>query len=103
MDHKEQSTSRRFLRWFIILAGIVFGQVVLYGPCLVGEKILLPLDILASPGIYLPSSQASPVAVRNPKLIDLVTQFEPQRRFAVSELRAGRFPLWDPYHYGGAP
>ena len=29
--------------------------------------------------------------------------FELERRFAVSEIRAGRFPLWDPHEYCGAP
>src|SRR5439155_8837061 len=28
---------------------------------------------------------------------------EPMRRFAVSEVHAGRLPLWAPYHYAGAP
>ena len=33
----------------IVLAGIVLGQVVSYGPSLAGRKILLPLDFLAAP------------------------------------------------------
>ena len=35
-------------------AGILVGQVVLYGPSLAGRKILLPLDSLAKPRVYLP-------------------------------------------------
>ncbi len=30
-------------------------------------------------------------------------QFYPWREFAISELRAGRLPLWNPYNGGGAP
>ena len=33
----------------IVFAGIIFGQAVLYGPSLIGKKILLPLDLLAQP------------------------------------------------------
>jgi hypothetical protein len=102
MDNKEQYTPTRFLRWSIVLAGIILGQVFLYGSCLIGQKVLLPLDILAKPNVYIPSSPTSSPG-GDATLIDLVTQFEPERRFAVSELHSGRFPLWDPYHYGGAP
>src|SRR5262249_35589581 len=36
-------------------------------------------------------------------LLDQVLQYEPMRRFAARELRAGRLPLWTPYEYCGAP
>ena len=45
---------RKLARLIIVLAGIVLGQVVLYGPSLAGRKILLPLDYLARPGVLLP-------------------------------------------------
>ena len=34
----------------IAVLGIVVGQAILYGPSLIGKKILLPLDLLAVPG-----------------------------------------------------
>jgi hypothetical protein len=34
---------------------------------------------------------------------DLVLQLEPGRRWAVSEFRAGRFPLWQTYGFCGSP
>ncbi len=95
---------RRGLRVLILLAGIILGQAILYGPSLVGQKILLPLDILAPRTIYLPRTpEIAQIIPQDPILSDLVYQFEPARRFAVSEFHAGRFPLWAPYQYTGSP
>lgn len=41
----------------IAVLGIVVGQAILYGPSLIGKKILLPLDLLAMPGSYLPLTE----------------------------------------------
>lgn len=85
-----------------LLAGIVLGQCILFGPSLAGWKILLPLDILASRNVYLPDAPDAAKAVRhNPSLSDLVFQWEPARQFAVSEFRSGRLPMWTPYQYAG--
>jgi hypothetical protein len=90
--------------FFLVLAGIVLGQAVLYGPSLIGKKILLPLDILAQSGVYIPQTAEKPQAVLHDMIpTDLVYQFEPARQFAVSEIHQGRFPWWAPYQYGGVP
>jgi Bacterial membrane protein YfhO len=39
----------------------------------------------------------------NPDLVDVTFQVEPWLLFLRSELRAGRWPLWDPYQSSGAP
>ena len=92
------------LKFLIVTAGIVLGQAVLYGPSLIGQKILLPLDILAQPGIYIPQTPETAKRVpQSGELSDLIYQFEPARQFAVSEIHQGRFPLWAPFHYGGVP
>lgn len=90
------------VRAAVVLAGICLGQAILYGPALVGSKVLLPLDILTGRGVYLPS-EAGPAEVDNPYLSDLVYVFEPARRFAHQELSAGRFPSWVPYQFAGTP
>jgi hypothetical protein len=91
-------------RLVLLLAGIVFGQAALYGPSLAGRKILLPLDILAVSNYYLPrNTELGPIPTHNIQLADLVLAEEPNRRFLGSELRSGRFPLWNPYQYAGAP
>ena len=43
-------------RLVLLLAGIVLGQAVLYGACLCGWKVFLPLDVLAQPFVYLPQT-----------------------------------------------
>ena len=96
--------SRLLVKLAIILAGIVVGQVVLYGPSLAGRKILLPLDFLAKPKVYLPMTPAVAKIVQHDHVLsDLVCVNEISRRFAVSEIHAGRFPRWAPYQYAGSP
>ena len=88
----------------ILLAGIILGQAILYGPSLTGRKILLPLDILAWPGIYLPRTpEVARIEPQNLFLTDLLYLTEPARRFAAAEVHAGRLPMWAPYHFAGAP
>ncbi len=94
----------KFIKSFIVIAGIVLGQAVLYGPSLIGQKILLPLDILAHPGAYIPpTAETAKLVPHDLILSDLVLALEPARRFAVSQIHQGRFPLWAPYQYGGVP
>lgn len=109
MSQTENSVTVEFprtrrARLVIIALGIIIGQFILFGPSLVGKKILLPLDILATPTTYLPMTpEVEQIKPHNPALTDLIFQFEPERRWAVGELRAGRFPMWAPYQYCGAP
>lgn len=95
---------RAFVRVALLLLGIVLGQFILYGPSLCGRRILLPLDILASRGFYIPQTpEVEKVRVKDGTLADLICTAEPQRRFAISEFGTGRLPMWAPYHYAGAP
>ena len=94
----------RWWRWLLVVAGIVVGQFLLYGPSLLGRKILLPLDLLAAPGVYLPDTpEFRRIVPHDLALSDLVLQFETERRFVHDEYHAGRFPLWLPYQYAGVP
>jgi hypothetical protein len=87
-----------------VTVGVVLTQTVLFGPSLCGRKVLLPLDILTMPGWYLPPLPAyEGVIPHDGTQSDPVLQYEPMRRFVAAELRAGRAPLWVPYHYCGAP
>jgi len=91
-------------RLLLVIAGIFFTQVILYGPSLLGWKILLPVDILAAPGSYLPRTpDVEKVVTHDPVLSDLICGAEPARQFALAELREGRLPIWSPYEYCGAP
>jgi hypothetical protein len=99
------TTVRQRINHFLILtAGVVATHFVLFAPSLLGFKVLLPLNFLATSLVYLPRTpEYADVPPGNPALSDQVFQFEFQRRFAAEEFRAGRIPLWDPYHYCGAP
>ncbi|HWW02298.1 MAG TPA: hypothetical protein VNZ64_21540 [Candidatus Acidoferrum sp.] len=100
----EKRALHRLLRVTLIFLGIALSQFVLYGPSLIGHKILLPLDILSGEGFYLPQTpEIVGIQPRDGSLADLICTAEPQRRFAASELQAGRLPMWAPYHYAGAP
>jgi len=92
------------VRVLIVLAGIVLGQSLIYGPCLIGKKILLPLDTLTKLGVFIPRTpEIAKVQEWDPTLSDLVQVGEPARRFAAGELHAGRLPLWSPGYFAGAP
>jgi len=87
----------------ILLAGIVLGQAILYGPSLIGSKVLLPLDLLASPKTYLPlTPETLKIVPHDLAVVDLVLSVEPARRFSVGEYRAGRCPSWTPFQFGGS-
>ncbi len=98
-----QSFGGKFSRLAVVLAGIVLGQFLLYGPSLVGRKVLLPLDYLLIPNCYLPDTPQTPNSLQDAIPGDLVLQYEPDRRFAVREFSAGYFPLWSPAEFGGVP
>jgi hypothetical protein len=86
------------------VGGLVVPQVILYGPSLAGRTILLPLDILALPGVYLPRTpEYAGIRTHDFVLADEVLLFEFERCFATAEFRAGRLPLWNPSIYLGAP
>lgn len=94
-----------WLRWLILILGLVVPQLIMYGASLMGNKILLPLDLLALPNQYLPptSEYESYVPVHNSILSDQVLSLEFSRRFCTSEIRSGRLPLWCPNYFLGAP
>jgi hypothetical protein len=87
----------------LVLLGILAGQLVLYGQSFAGAKILLPLDLLAIPGNYLPLHGQSVQQPHNEYASDPVFEDEPARLFRNTELRAGRLPIWNPYEYAGVP
>jgi hypothetical protein len=73
--HPLRSTSRPLATW-VPLALLVATVAVLFYRLLIGEVLFWGLPAL---------------------------QFYPWREFALSELRAGRLPLWNPYNGAGAP
>jgi hypothetical protein len=100
----DPSARGRAIRVGILMTGVVLGQAILYGPSLIGRKILLPLDILAQPCFYLPATpEYESIVPQDYVLSDQVLNYEFSRRFAAEEFRAGRWPLWTPYPFAGTP
>src|SRR4051794_20374580 len=98
------SEPARALRILFLVVGIILGEVILYGPSLVGHKILLPLDILAQQNVYIPRTpEIAKIEAQNPTLTDQVYVYEPNRRFASGEFLAGRLPMWAPFEFSGVP
>ncbi len=96
--------ARRVWRVAGLAAAIALGQALLYGPSLLGRRILLPLDQLGEPQTWLPDTpEWRGVRARDPLHSDPVLSLEPWRRHAAAELRAGRLPLWNPYSFAGSP
>lgn len=95
-------------RTLLVVAGIIVGQVILYGPSLFGAKILLPLDLLAQPNVYIPRDnvpcdrEGRPIAPHNRIRSDIVFADVIYRDFAIKEFRSGRLPCWTPFQYGGS-
>jgi hypothetical protein len=99
-----EALSSRWRRAALVLLGLVLPQILLYGPSLTGSKVLLPLDILATKGVYLPAPEngARPIP-QNFILSDLVLLGAPTMEYAAKEMRGGRMPLWNPQSFAGAP
>jgi len=91
--------------WLVLLAGWVLPQVLLLGPALVGRTVNLPVDLLATPHLYLPNTPEYRriVPYHGTSLLDLVLVYPGAREFATKELRSGRLPLWQPANFAGTP
>lgn len=94
----------RRTRALILLLGLLASQLVSLWPALIGGKVLLPLDLLGQPEMYLPRTPGSrPIEPRNVLVSDLVLVIYPTAELARDELRDGSLPLWNPYSFCGAP
>jgi hypothetical protein len=91
-----------WVRTFVVVLGIIAGQFILYGQALTGRQVLLPLDLLHGPYIQ-PDNGTPRIIPRDFSQSDQVLAYEPARWFTASEIRAGRWPLWSPYGFTGAP
>jgi len=96
--------SSRSTRMAVLLLGLVLPQILLYGPSLTGRKILLPLDVLATEGHYLPARAGAPPPMpKNYGLADEVLLATPAFEYAAKQMRAGHVPLWSSQNFSGAP
>jgi len=88
----------------VFALGALLVQAALLGPSLTGRKVLLPADLLAAPNVYLPlTDAANRVEPQNTLVSDVVFTLALHGELARRQLREGRWPLWNPYSYCGAP
>jgi hypothetical protein len=95
-------TTRLRLGWLIAAVALLGLPLVLLAPAMVSGKVLSSADCLLD--LYL-LSEAKPTGHQpaNPLLSDPPQQFTPWRRLVVDEIRAGRWPFWNPHAYAGSP
>jgi Bacterial membrane protein YfhO len=79
----------------LILPFLVLGHAFLPG------RVLSPVDNVF--GLRPWSGLHPAVTPTNPLLVDITLMFHPFALYAGDEIRAGRFPLWNPHTFGGAP
>jgi hypothetical protein len=95
-----------WLRVVALVVGIVLPQVWMLWSSLIGATVMLPVDSFAAgvPGLYEWVTEKELYDLGPPKWPvgqDGILFSEPMRRYAVSELHAGRVPAWNPYNYAG--
>jgi hypothetical protein len=84
-----------------VAAGLVLLPFVLMSRALLPGRVLSPADIV----LTFPPWNAIVPGLRsvNGILVDVALLFQPALVYAGRELRAGRFPLWNPHEFTGAP
>ncbi len=98
---------RQGWRWpydLMWIAGLLILPVLFFAPVVVGNRTLLPADILYTFAPYRAAAERLGVSeVQNPLLADLILQNYPWKRFLVTALQERSLPLWDPYLFAGHP
>lgn len=103
------SLRRKFLRlcsklWPLLAS--VFVVLVFFYPVWLKKLVPLPADFIV--GVYYPWLDykwgfSTGVPVKNPITTDVVSFIYPVQMLAIDLLKAGQFPLWNPYIFTGSP
>lgn len=85
---------------------IIIIWIILFWPFFSKKLLPIPADIIT--GVYYPWLDYKwgfevGVPVKNPLMSDIPSLLYPWRSFAIDELKAGRWPLWNPYYFLGMP
>ena len=82
-------------------AGLILLAAILMGPAFWQGGIYAALDIMS---VTLPWAETlGRKPFYNPLIVDPAVQYLPWRNFAYETLRAGQWPLWNPYIFSGHP
>lgn len=90
--------------WPFLIILVVW--VILFWPFFRSNLLPIPADIIV--GLYYPWldykwGYAVGVPVKNPLISDIPSILYPWRSLVVDELKSFRWPLWNPYYFGGMP
>ena len=84
------------------IGGLVFLVLLFVWPALLPGRVLMPLDIVTQ-GWSPWQEPNKPVEIHNFMLTDVVNYIYPVKEFMAERIRAGEFPLWNPYIFAGYP
>ncbi|MBL8749426.1 MAG: hypothetical protein JNK78_09705 [Planctomycetes bacterium] len=91
-------------RHALAVAALVLFPLVWLWPCVFGGRTFVPYDLAEFPPASLSLSAEELAGVREGKNRDVTevpVWFLPEMQFAHDELRAGRWPTWNPHARGG--
>ncbi|MGI5826719.1 MAG: YfhO family protein, partial [Patescibacteria group bacterium] len=90
--------------WPVLL--ILFVWIALFSPFFLKGLLPIPADIIT--GVYYPWLDykwgfLTGVPVKNPLISDIPSLLYPWRALVIDQYRQLRWPLWNPYYFGGMP
>jgi O-antigen/teichoic acid export membrane protein len=94
---------RRLATPLAVAAYFLVVPLTLLAPVTLGERTLVPFDVLLADPAYAPELSEQVAAPQNELVADLVFENLVWKRFLVEALRDGEVPLWNPYILGGLP
>lgn len=85
----------------VAAVALILVPLALLGHALLPGRVLSPADLLLSS--YPWKALAPGLVSANPMMTDVTQLFHPWAIYAGREIRQGRFPLWKPHVFTGAP
>lgn len=95
------------MKKLLIFLPLVLYFLIVYRPFIFHGKMPIPADTIV--GLYHPwrdyfaNQYPNGVPFKNSLITDAVRQEYPWRELAISQLKQGKLPLWNPYSFGGYP
>lgn len=94
--------NRFYKKYQILIILLIFlGLTGIYFYPIFKGLIILPLDLLI--GFYSPWYSPATILLKNPYMVDSITQLYPWKHLVYQSLTRGIIPLWNPYQLLGMP
>ena len=85
----------------VVLLLLVLLPFIVLAPAFAPGRVFAPAENLM--GVFPWRALTSGSVTGNVELFDATHYFHPALIYAAEEVRAGRFPFWNPYQYAGSP